>query len=245
MSRIRLVLLSGVAAAAFTAFSASAAAAAKFEWSVSGTPLAAGVKLTILLKPDAVNGTIVLKATAFGVATELESHRFTSESNIQGGKPGTGEGIVTIENITVVKPKNCTAANVTTQNVTSTIVAAGNTTGGATLILLRPAPGSTAFASYTYGGSSCSLLGDTVVINGSVLLEPLSTASQELVLATALPNGKESTSSTGTVSTNNLELAGAGKTSPVSISGSAEALLDVALPFRGRPKTRWVAAGVM
>jgi hypothetical protein len=228
MSKIRLVLLSGVAVFAFTAFSASAAfGAAKFEWSVNGTPLAAGVKLTILLKPDATNGTIILKGTAFGVATELETHTFKSESNIQGGKPGTGEGVTTFESITVTKPKNCTAANVKTENLKSSIV---ESTGGKALILLSPI-GTTVFATYSYGGASCSLTGDSVNVTGSVLLEPLSTASQELQLFTFLPSGLKSTSSTGTVSTNTLELAGSGKTASATISGNVEALLDVALPF--------------
>jgi len=216
------------------AFSASAASAAKFEWSVNGTPLAAGVKLTILLTHDAVNGTIVLKGTAFGVATELLSSAFKSTSNIQGGKPGTGEGVTTFESIKVDKPANCEVANVKTQNVTSTIVAAGTTTSGAALILLAPAPGSTAFASFTYtsvSGKECKLAGDEIVVKGSVLLEPLSTASQELQLFTFLPSGKQSTNSAGTVATNTLELGGTGSLNPASISGNVEALLDVALPF--------------
>jgi hypothetical protein len=227
MSRIRLVLLSGVAVAAFTAISASASAV-KFEWSVNGTPLAAGVKLTILLRPDAVNGTIVLKATAFGVASELETHAFTSKSNIQGGKPGTGEGVTTFESITVVKPKNCTVANIKTENIKSTIVE--GTTSKTALILLSPVTGSV-FAKVTYEGASCSLSGDSANFTGSVLLEPLSTASQELQLFTFLPSGLKSTSSTGTVSTNTLELAGGGKVISATISGNIEALLDVALPF--------------
>jgi hypothetical protein len=231
MSRIRLVLLSGAAVAAFTAFSASAAfGAAKFEWSVNGTPLAAGVTLTILLKPDATNGTIVLKGTAFGVATELETNTFTSASTIKGGKPGGGQGVTKFTNVKVVKPKNCTVTGneVTTNNVNSTIVE--GTTSKTPLILLSPVTGSV-FASYTYLGSSCSLINDTVNVTGSVLLEPLSTTSQELQLFTFLPSGIKSTSSTGTVSTNTLELAGSGKTTSASISGNVEALLDVALPF--------------
>jgi hypothetical protein len=228
MSRIRLFLLSNVAAAGFTAFSASAAfGAAKFEWSVNGTPLAAGVKLTILLKPDAVNGTIVLRGTAFGVASEIETHTFTSNSNIQGGKPGTGEGVVTFESITVVKPKNCTFSNLTTNNLKSTVV---ESTGGKPLMLLAPI-GTTVFATVSYGGASCSLTGDSVNFTGSVLLEPLSTASQELQLFTFLPSGLKSTSSTGTISTNTLEIAGGGKATSAAISGNIEALLDVALQF--------------
>jgi hypothetical protein len=228
MSKIRLALLSGAAVVAFTAFSASAAfGAAKFEWSVNGTPLAAGVKLTILLKHDSVNGTIVLTGTAFGVATELLSNAITSNSNIQGGKPGTGEGVTTFENIVVDKPKNCTSEPITTEPVKSTIV---ESTGGKALILLSPVKG-TLFATITYGGATCSLKGDALNVTGSVLLEPLSTASQELQLFTFLPSGLKSTSSTGTVATNTLELAGGGKTTSASISGNVEALLDVALPF--------------
>ena len=231
MSRIKLSLLAGVAMVVFAALSVSAASAAKFEWSVNGTPLATGVKLTILLKHDAVNGTIVLKGTAFAVATELESSALKSTSNIQGGKPGTGEGVTTFESVKVIKPKNCEVETgaVKTNNVKSAIVAAGSSETGAALILLSPVTG-TVFATYTYTGASCSLTGDKVNVTGSVLLEPLSTTSQELQLFTFLPSGLKSTSSTGTVSTNTLELAG-NASQPATISGNVEALLDVALPF--------------
>ena len=221
MFRLRLVLLGGVAAVAFTAFSASAASATKFEWSVNGTSLAAGQKLTILIKTD---GTITFTAKIGGEKTELVSSESTSEANIQGGKPGTGEGKTTFKGVKVVKPGKCQIAGgeATTERVVSTIVE--GTSSKTALILLKPKTGSV-FAKIKYenkGTESCILNGVTFEVEGSVLLEPLSASSKEIQLWTFLKSGLQSTSSTGTVSTNNLEL---GK-ELANVTGNVSTLLD-------------------
>jgi len=237
MSRLRLVLLAGLAVTAFVVYSASAASAIKFQWSVQGTGLAAGTTLPVIIKHDPTLGTIVLKGKAFNLATELESSALKSEStNIQGGTPGTGEGVTTFENVKVITPKECEVegGSVKTNNVTSTIVEGTGEAKGKPLILLRPVTG-TVFAKFKYvlakGGKECSLANDEVNVTGSVLVEPLSTAELEQPLWTFEPSGNKSLSSTGTESTNNLEIAGGGKLATANISGNVWVLLESDKPF--------------
>jgi len=235
MSRLKLILLAGFAVMAFTAASVSTASAIKFQWSVQGTGLTTGT-LPVIIKHDPTNGTIVLKGKSFGVETELETSTFSSTgTNIQGGTPGTGEGVTKFEKVVVNKPKGCEVetGNVTTENVTSTIVEGTGEAAGKPLILLRPAKG-TVFTKFKYAskkGEECSLAKDEVVVTGSVLVEPLSTAEQEQPLWTFEVSGNKSKSSTGTESTNNLELAGGGKTAVASLSGNVWVLLEKDVPF--------------
>jgi hypothetical protein len=235
MSRLKTALPAGLALLFVSLYSTPGASAIKFQWSVQGTGLAAGTVLPTIIKHDPTLGTIVLKTKEFGVATELESSALKSTgTNIQGGTPGTGEGVITFENIKVLKPSECEVENITTNNVTSTIVEGTGEAKGKPLILLRPAKG-TVFWQFAYklakGGKECSLAGDTANMTGSILLEPLSTASEEQPLWTFEKSEGKSLSSTGTESTNNLELAGGGKTAIANISGNIWVLLESNKPF--------------
>jgi hypothetical protein len=218
MSRLKLVMLIGVAVVMITSLSPAAASAVKFEWSVRGTPLAAGQKSTIVLKP---RGTIILKGTAFSVFTELEASKFKSEGNIQGGKPGTGEDVIEFTGITVKKPKSCTVANLKTERLESTIV---KSLSEQIYILMGAVTGST-LAKLLYEGEQCMLKGDTVDFLGHVLVLPLPTPPEVELPWPVVESGVQSISSTGTVATNNLQLEGS-TIEPASITGTLGALLE-------------------
>jgi len=209
MFRIRWIFLTALAMMGVAAMAASSASAAiKYEWSVNGTALAANktVLVTVLVDPTAP--TVTLKMKLSGATTEFKSSKFKSdgESWIAGGKPGTGAGAgnvgkVLIEKVTVVKPANCTVANVVVE-ATSEIVE--SETGEKALILFKPNSTTGVFAEITLAGASCTLNGVTVKFAGSVAAEPTAVGTGVQLLWKFLPNGTKTRNSKSEVKENNL-----------------------------------------
>jgi hypothetical protein len=225
MRRIRVVLLSGFAVAALGGVTTSAAAAVKFEWSVGGTPLAAGQRLTIQVAMDPSDPTISFKSKVGGGSVELTTSHITARAVIYGGKPGTGEGVVTAEKVTVVKPKNCKIAGgeVKTEPVEAAIVeGATGELRGVPMVMFRPETGS-GFDQIEFEseGGTCTLSGDTVEQTGIALARTASTKEAKVALGSVEPFGTEVLSSTGTLITtgvtNGME--------PVEVSGNLEVSL--------------------
>jgi hypothetical protein len=229
MSKLKLILLTGFAVMAVVAMAASSASAAiKYEWSVNGTALAANqtVLVTVLVDPTAP--TVTFKAKLSGATSELKSSTFKSdnESWIAGGKPGTGAGAGNVgktlfEKITVVKPANCTVANVV---VESTAEIVESETGEKALILFKPNSTTGVFAEITYAGGSCTLNGVTVKVAGSVAAEPTAVGTGVQLLWKFLPNGTKTRNSNSEVKENNLIVFGTEE--KVELAGSVLAELS-------------------
>jgi hypothetical protein len=225
-----LVLLSVFVVLVVSAVGASGASAAiKYEWSINGTPLAAGATEKISLFSDAKNPTLVFTSTVLTSQVELKSTSVSSaKSEIQGGKPGTGSGKIVFTGIKVEKPGGGTkcqvkstgaAAGEVATNETESVIVEGS--GGTRLVLFQ-GKGTTVLTTLHFenkGTETCAINGTEANITGSVVAVQNTSDTEKSQLFEFKPPGTQSTSSTGTVSTNTLKLG----TNTITLTGSISA----------------------
>jgi hypothetical protein len=221
MFRVKLLLLSLVAALSVVALLASSASAKiAFQWKVGGKVLAAGESRTFTASAES---TFDLKGSVAGAALLLLSSKFKVEpgARIIGGTPGTNEETVVFENVTVDKPANCeveslpnpVVGTVRTQALKTEIVE--GQTSKEPLILFRPVTGTT-FVELRFLGANCVAKNVEGAVAGSILADPLPRLTEVL---TGLLNFEPSQGNVFLLSTG-----GAAETAGLSFAGNAATL---------------------
>ncbi len=178
MIRARLLLLSLVAALSAVALLASSAAAKiSFEWKVNGKALAAGEQRTFTARRD---GVADMRASLSGATILLLSNqgKVSAGAKIFGGKPGTGEEILELENVTVDRPANCEVESLPNPVVglirttlLKTEIVEGQTSQEP-MILVSPKAG-TVFAEVRFLGANCLIKNQEANVTGTYLGLPL------------------------------------------------------------------------
>jgi hypothetical protein len=178
MSKIRMVLLSGILTLMGALWTPSADAI-KFEWKVNGVRLGAGETREFTAKIKA--GNFILKTSIAGLEMELSSNLLKVQKGafIIGGQPGTDEEKVEFEKVNVIKPAKCQVkggGTVTTNMLKSEIVesAVAGVGTGKVDILFTPKEAGKPFVTFELenkGVENC-LVGKTPIsVDGNVLAE--------------------------------------------------------------------------
>jgi hypothetical protein len=162
-------------------------AAIKFEWKVGGVPLGAGETRGFTTARD---GVVDLHGTVAGAGILMLSTkgRVETGAEIIGGKPGTSEEILVLENVTVDNPGKCAVESegspvgtIRTNSLKAEIVESQET--HEPLILVSPRGGSV-FVSLLFLNRSateaCAFAGVLGNVTGSYLVQPLPALTEVL-----------------------------------------------------------------
>jgi hypothetical protein len=181
VSRARLLASSLLVVLSVAAvWAAPASARASFEWFVGGKLLAAGEQRTFDLNTD--NKTFYLHEFFPGESILLLSTKVTVEHGVLfGGRPGTNEETIVVENVTVDQPRGCfveslpnpVLGTVRTKPLKSEIVEGQN---GEILILFTPKTAGEPFITLLFlnkATEGCSINDVPLEITGSLLGLPL------------------------------------------------------------------------
>jgi hypothetical protein len=237
MSMLKMVLLCALTMLAVSAVGASGASAAiKYEWSINGTPLAAGQSEHVTLYTDSAAPTITFQSTVLNTDIELSSNKLKGADLIDGGKPGTDAGRITFENVEVVKPKKCAlhsaggaAGIVETNELKSEIVEGVGANAGKPLVLFSAREGEiiTTLEYENKGSEECALKGEKANLTGSIVALQNKPDTEKLQLFVFQPFGTKSKSSAGEEHANELKLDG----NAVKLVGSISAEITKLLPW--------------
>jgi hypothetical protein len=225
-----MAVVSALISLAVSAINATGASAAiKYEWSINGTPLAAGATEKVSLFSDAQNPTLVFTTTVLTSNVELRGTGARSvNAIIEGGKPGKGHGKLILTGLIVEKPGGGTKCQVKSTGASAGEVETGETesvivegSGGTRLVLFQ-GKGTTVLTTLHFENKSpetCAINGAEANITGSVVVVQNTSDTEKSQLFEFKPPGTQSTSSTGTVSTNTLKLG----TTTITLTGSISA----------------------
>jgi hypothetical protein len=158
MTKMRVLLLSVVAACAFGAVVATAAQA--HEYLIEGKPFSGEAKLEEKTETETKN---VLKGVPFGVSTEIQCSERKFGGGLLGGSPGDSTAKITFTGCTATKPANCTPS----QPIVTDVDGVLEGVEGALETKFSPPEGSSVFTEITLEGAKCSLKGKPFKIEGT------------------------------------------------------------------------------
>jgi hypothetical protein len=222
-----IVLLCALVALAVGATASAASASVKFEWKAGGERVTSGesheVKLKNKSSEDGGTGLFRIDGAWDGSKIELTSSKvtFAPATKIIGGKPGTIEGRLVFENVSVAKPSKCAVdgGRIESALLRAEIVESAEVvhfvmkgTGKPLLLFQQWSGAKYAFFNLTFenNGGTCLFNGITFEDSGHLLAEPSPQLAEakvgQLLWGTAATSGESDYLTSGGVEGGRSEL---------------------------------------